>query len=99
MTDRHYYRELKTGYQDFRVVAVVIRLSNPFFHHRAQKNNFTRFASGVIFSSFIVLFTFDGVAILKYITVVHTSLFTMVSRSQLSIDDNIENLTIEISLS
>jgi predicted nuclease with TOPRIM domain len=37
MTDRHYYRELKTGYQDFRVVAVVIRLSNPFFHHRAQK--------------------------------------------------------------
>ena len=30
-------RELKTGYQDFRVVAVVIRLSNPFFHHRAQK--------------------------------------------------------------
>jgi hypothetical protein len=45
-------------------------------------------------SSFIVLFTFDGVAILKYITVVHTSLFTMVSRSQLSIDDNKENFTI-----
>jgi cell division protein FtsB len=61
----------------------------------SPENNFTRFASGVIFSSFIVLFTFDGVAILKYTTVVYTSLLTMVSRSQL----NKENFTIEISLS
>jgi hypothetical protein len=64
-----------------------------------EKYENARFASGVIFSSFIVLFTFDGVAILKYTTVVHTSLFTMVSRSQLNIDDNKENFTIEISLS
>jgi hypothetical protein len=63
------------------------------------ENNFTRFASGVIFSPFIVLFIFDGVAILKYTTVVHTSLFTMVSRSQFNIDDNKETFTIEISLS
>jgi hypothetical protein len=49
---------------------------------KEPENNFTRFASGVIFSSFIVLFTFDGVAILKYITVVHTSLFTTRYRRQ-----------------
>jgi predicted nucleic acid-binding Zn-ribbon protein len=30
------------------------------------------------------LFTFDGVAILKYITVVHTSLFTMVQEKEIS---------------
>jgi hypothetical protein len=51
-------------------------LIESIFSPSGPENNFTRFASGVIFSSFIVLFTFDGVAILKYITVVHKKLKT-----------------------
>jgi hypothetical protein len=34
-----------------------------FFSPSGPENKFTRFASGVIFSSFIVLFTFDGVVL------------------------------------
>jgi hypothetical protein len=55
--------------------------------------------NAILNPEFFSMMSTDGVAILKYITVVHTSLFTMVSRSQLSIDDNKENFTIEISLS